>query len=110
MTSVTNFIFSSAHNEPVEKVTFLKTATSAGSKTGNYFLIHPTLSSPEAALPTSPYIPSSAPSRLFWDGPNLLLYLLYVKIYVYFYFPLHQRPHIFLKRLFKSSQSLLVGQ
>jgi hypothetical protein len=26
------------HNEPVEKVTFLKTASSAGSKIGNYFL------------------------------------------------------------------------
>jgi hypothetical protein len=25
-------------NEPVEKVTFLKTASSAGSKIGNYFL------------------------------------------------------------------------
>jgi hypothetical protein len=26
-------------NEPVEKVTFLKTASSAGSKIGNYFLL-----------------------------------------------------------------------
>jgi hypothetical protein len=26
------------YNEPVEKVTFLKTASSAGSKIGNYFL------------------------------------------------------------------------
>jgi hypothetical protein len=27
-----------AHNEPVEKVTFLKTASSAGSQIGKYFL------------------------------------------------------------------------
>jgi hypothetical protein len=26
------------HNEPVEKVTYLKTTSSAGSKIGNYFL------------------------------------------------------------------------
>jgi hypothetical protein len=26
------------YNEPVEKVSFLKTASSAGSKIGNYFL------------------------------------------------------------------------
>jgi len=30
--------FSYWPNEPVEKVTFLKTASSAGSKIGNYFL------------------------------------------------------------------------
>jgi len=31
-------VFISPPNEPVEKVTFLKTASSAGSKIGNYFL------------------------------------------------------------------------
>jgi hypothetical protein len=31
-------ILSLSHNEPVEKVSFLKSTPSAGSKIGNYFL------------------------------------------------------------------------
>jgi len=55
-------------------------------------------SSPETAPPTPPCIPTSALPRLSWHGPNLLLYLPHVKVYVSFYFSLHQRPLVFLHR------------